>query len=141
MVEINNPCPKCGEETSLDQQFCNRCGNEVDPEKSTQYCGKCGNEITYPQENCSKCGSKVNLSKFQYTEPKKITTKRWYLFPIFLGILGGVISWALLRESDYKMAINCLLVGIGISALFTIIFAIAMASSDPNGSFQFDWGD
>jgi uncharacterized membrane protein YvbJ len=141
MVEINNPCPKCGEETSLEQKFCNKCGNKVKPEKSTQHCGSCGIEITYPQETCNKCGSKVNLSKFQYNEPKRVTTKRWYLFPILLGIIGGVISWALLRESDYKMATNCLLVGIGVSIFYVIIFAIAMAMSDSSGSFQADWGE
>ena len=108
--------------------------------KSTQYCGACGIEITYPQETCNKCGNKVNLSKFQYKESKQITTKQWYLFPIFLGIVGGVISWALLRESDYKMAINCLLVGIGMCIFHIIIFAIVFVSGDPNGSFQVDWG-
>ena len=141
MVEINNPCSKCGAETSLDQKFCNKCGNEVEPEKSTQHCGSCGIEITYPQETCNKCGSKVNLSKFQYNEPKKITTKRWYLFPIFLGIIGGVISWALLRESDYKMATNNLFVGIGVCVFHVIIFVIVIAMSDSSGSFQADWGE
>jgi len=141
MVEISKPCPKCGEETSLDQKFCNKCGNEVEPDKSTQHCGSCGIKIIYPQEICNECGSKVNLSKFQYKEPKRITTKRWYLFPIFLGILGGAISWALLRESDYKMATNNLLVGIGVSIFYVIVFAIVLASGDPNGSFQANWGE
>lgn len=141
MVEINKPCPKCGAETLLDQKFCNKCGNEVEPEKSTQYCGKCGNEITYPQEVCNNCGGKANLSKFQYTEPKEITTKRWYLFPIIFGIFGGVTAWALLRESDYKMGTNCLLIGIGVTVFHVIILAIALASGEPNGSFQTNWGD
>ena len=140
MVKINNPCPKCGTETSLDQKFCNKCGNAVDSEKSTQFCGSCGTEITYTQEICNKCGDKVNLSKFQYDEPKRITTKQWYLFPIIFGIFGGVIAWALLRESDYKIATNCLLIGIGISVLYLVLFLIGISLDNSSGFFEDQWG-
>ena len=141
MVEINNPCPKCGSETSLDQKFCNKCGNNLEPDQSTQFCGQCGAEISYPENTCGKCGSKVNLSKFGYKEPKRETTKRWYLFPIIFGIFGGVTAWALLRESDHKMATNCLLVGIGISIFHLVLVLIIAATMDSSGSFQADWGD
>jgi uncharacterized membrane protein YvbJ len=141
MVEINKPCPKCGEQTSLDQKFCNKCGNKVESDKSTQFCGNCGTEVSYPESICANCGKKVNLSNFQYKENKSVTTKRWYLFPIIFGIFGGVTAWALLRESDNKMAMNCLLVGIGISIFHTILLLIGIAISDSSGSFESEWGD
>ena len=90
MVEINKPCPKCGEETTLEQGFCNRCGNKVETEKSSQHCGTCGAIIKYPENFCKGCGSEVNLSSFQYKETKQITSKSWYLFPIFLGMEGMI---------------------------------------------------
>jgi uncharacterized membrane protein YvbJ len=141
LVEINNPCPKCGQQTSLDQKFCNKCGNKVETDKSTQFCGECGTEVSYPQNICSNCGIKVNLSSFQYKEPKRATTKKWYLFPIIFGIFGGVTAWALLRESDNKMAMNCLLVGIGFSIFHIILVLIGISTSESSGSFQTEWGE
>ncbi len=132
MVEINKQCKKCGTETSLDQKFCNKCGNQVETEKSTQYCGSCGTETTYPENICKKCGSKVNLSSFQYEENKQDTTNLWYLFPILFGIFGGVTAWALLRESDYKMATKCLLVGIGVTILHVIIIMAGLEFDNAN---------
>jgi predicted amidophosphoribosyltransferase len=122
MVEINKPCPKCNSSTTLEQKFCNKCGNSVDSEKSTQHCGSCGGLIQYPEEFCNKCGNKVNLSTFQYKDDKQHPTYWWYAFPIIFAIFGGVTAWALLRETHYKMATNCLLVGIGVTFVPVIIF-------------------
>jgi predicted amidophosphoribosyltransferase len=122
MVEINKPCPKCNSSTTLEQEFCNKCGNSVDSEKSTQHCGSCGGLIQYSEKFCNKCGNKVNLSTFQYKDDKQPPTYWWYAFPVIFAIFGGVTAWALLRETHYKMATNCLLVGIGVTFVPVIIF-------------------
>ncbi|KFM18177.1 putative protein serine-threonine phosphatase [Marine Group I thaumarchaeote SCGC AAA799-B03] len=122
MVEINKLCPKCDTPTTLEQEFCNKCGNSVDFEKSTQHCGSCGGLVQYPEKFCNKCGNKVNLSTFQYKDDKQSPTYWWYVFPLVFAIFGGVTAWALLREKHYKMATNCLLVSIGVTFVYVIIF-------------------
>jgi predicted amidophosphoribosyltransferase len=122
MVEINKLCPKCDTPTTLEQEFCNKCGNSVESEKSTQHCGSCGMIIKYSEQFCNKCGNKAKLSTFQYDEKKQSPTLWWYAFPVIFAIFGGVTAWALLRETHYKMATNCLLVGIGVTFVYVIIF-------------------
>ncbi len=34
----------------------------------------------------------------------KIRSKWWYLLPIFLGVIGGVIAWVALKSNDRKLA-------------------------------------
>ena len=46
-----------------------------------------------------------------------VTAKKsnaWYLLPIFLGIIGGIIAYFVLRNSDSRKARNCLIIGIAI---------------------------
>ena len=44
-------------------------------------------------------------------------------YPVtFYGTL--TTAWALLRETHYKMATNCLLVGIGVTFVYVIIFVL-----------------
>ena len=126
MVEINKLCSKCNAPTTLEQKFCNKCGNLVDSEQITQHCISCGSIVQYPAEFCNKCGSKVKLSTFQYDDKKQPPTLWWYVFPAIFAIFGGVIAWALLRETNYKMATQCLLLGIGVTFVHVIIFLVNM---------------
>jgi len=57
-------------------------------------------------------------------------SKAWYLLPIFLGVLGGTISWACLRKSHPAQARRTLVVGVGIFALFIIMIGIGMSLDD-----------
>jgi len=56
----------------------------------------------------------------------------WYLLPIVLGLLGGVIAYFVLRKSDSKKAKICLIIGIGISVLWTA--AVVNAGSSERDS-------
>jgi len=56
----------------------------------------------------------------------ELTTKRsnfWYILPIVFGFLGGIIAYFILRKSDSKKAKICIIVGIGISALWIVWIA------------------
>ncbi|QLH11929.1 hypothetical protein DSQ20_08515 [Nitrosarchaeum sp. AC2] len=45
----------------------------------------------------------------------------WYLLPIFLGIIGGLIAYFVLKKDDAKLAKNCLIVGVIMMILGFII--------------------
>lgn len=52
-------------------------------------------------------------------------SRMWYLVPIFLGIIGGVIAWFALRKSDGALAKNCVIVGL-VSSLLSVILSVLM---------------
>lgn len=62
------------------------------------------------------------------------SSKLWYVVPILFGVIGGFITWFILRKSDNAMAKNCLLVG-ALSSLISmgIYFALGndVAPSEP----------
>ncbi|MBA4454294.1 MAG: hypothetical protein ACO2Y5_03855 [Nitrosopumilaceae archaeon] len=51
-------------------------------------------------------------------------SKAWYLLPIFLGIIGGIIGFFVLRRDSPKMARNCLIIGI-----ITLVIGIGLSAA------------
>jgi len=49
----------------------------------------------------------------------------WYLLPIFIGVIGGIIGYFAVRHDDPGLAKKLLYVGIGITATGIIISAVA----------------
>ena len=50
--------------------------------------------------------------------------RAWYLLPVFLSILGGVIAYLILRSKDPALAKRTLLLGV---ALFAALLAAIVA--------------
>ena len=57
-----------------------------------------------------------------YEKPR---SNMWFLLPIFLGLIGGIIAYFVLRHDDSSKAKNCLylgivlaIVGIGMNIIF-----------------------
>ncbi len=48
----------------------------------------------------------------------------WYLLPIFVGVIGGIIGYFAVRHDDPSMAKKLLYVGIGITAAGIIISVV-----------------
>ena len=44
--------------------------------------------------------------------PEKSRSNFWFLLPIILGLIGGIIAYFVLRQDDPKKAKNCLYLGI-----------------------------
>lgn len=60
-------------------------------------------------------------------ENVKSRSNGWYVLPIFLGWIGGLIAYFILRRDDPRKAKNCLYLGIilGIVGLILNIIIIA----------------
>jgi len=58
----------------------------------------------------------------------ELTTKRsnkWYILPIVLGFLGGIIAALIIRKNDPRKALICVIVGIAVSGLWIVwLFSI-----------------
>jgi uncharacterized membrane protein HdeD (DUF308 family) len=57
-------------------------------------------------------------------DSEKKRSNWWFLLPIFLGLIGGIIAFFMLRGDDPKKAKNCLYLGL---ALFFIGIMINLA--------------
>lgn len=51
-------------------------------------------------------------------------SRAWYLLPIFLGIVGGVIAYFVLRQDDSSLAKNCLYLGTALTVIHIVLTLI-----------------
>ena len=59
-------------------------------------------------------------------QPEKERSNWWYLVPIFLGVIGGIIAYFALRKDDRQKAKKCLYLGlvlVAIQIFFQVLFA------------------
>lgn len=60
-------------------------------------------------------------------EPTERISLAWYLLPILLSFIGGIIEWAVIKERNKKVAINLLIVGVVVTIInFIIAFLLLM---------------
>ena len=53
--------------------------------------------------------------------PERPRSNFWFLLPIFLGLIGGIIAYFILRQDDPKKAKNCLYLGIVLAIIGIMI--------------------
>ena len=53
----------------------------------------------------------------------------WYLLPIFVGMIGGIIGYLIIRKDDPRKAKNCIYIGI-VMMVIGIIFNILLLGTD-----------
>ena len=63
--------------------------------------------------------------------PEKPRSNFWFLLPIFLGLIGGIIAYFVLRHDDPKKAKNCLYLGI-ILAIIGILLNLVVLTQIPD---------
>ena len=54
-------------------------------------------------------------------QPEKERSNWWYLVPIFLGLIGGIVAYFALRNDDRRKAKNCLFLGIILGVIGTTV--------------------
>lgn len=84
-----------------------------------EYCQNCGAEIDEKAEICPECGVR------QIEE----VSNWWYLLPIFLTWIGGLIAWALTRNDNPDKAKNFIIVGVIVFLLLIIVPAAIYVSA------------
>ena len=100
--------------------FCKKCGTK---NSGNNFCTKCGHQFSFqPQTN------------FQHQINKR--SNAWYLLPIvfglttvIFGIVGGIIAYFVLKNSDPKKAKNCLIIGIIFAILGLLLIYLGFFNS------------
>ncbi len=59
--------------------------------------------------------------------PERRRSNWWFLLPIFIGLIGGIIAYFVLRHDDPRKAKNCLYLGI-ILAVIGIVLNLTLAA-------------
>ncbi len=65
--------------------------------------------------------------------PERERSNWWFILPNFLGLIGGVIAYFVLRHDDPKKAKNCLYLGITLAVIgivINLIFGVQLAEFD-----------
>ena len=60
--------------------------------------------------------------------PENKRSNWWYLLPIFLGIIGGIIAYFALRKDDREKAKKCMYVGLVLFAIGIIVDLVILTS-------------
>src|SRR5207247_6966406 len=92
------------------------------------FCQSCGREIAEPATVCPNCGAPVRgiaPPGASSWKPVEHVSGAWYLLPLFFGIIGGIIAWAVNRDKDPGRARNLLIFGV----LWTVIPTLLIASA------------
>jgi uncharacterized membrane protein len=62
-----------------------------------------------------------------YSETSR--SSMWYLLPIFVGMIGGIIGYLIIRKDDPRKAKNCIYIGM-VMMVIGIIFNILLLGTD-----------
>jgi hypothetical protein len=123
---------------------------QAPPSNTSNSCSSCGAQIIDNNQFCTECGAQ-NTSvqptppQYQQQPPPQYQQQpppqypgqggkpsaAWWLLPIFLQFIGGIISWIAIHDRDPRMAKNTLILGIVLTVLPGAVFmviALGMAS-------------
>ena len=94
-------------------------------EKKTKYCSNCGAKIDAKAKICPKCGVE------QAPIVEKVSNG-WYILPLLLGIIGGLIAWVVNKDLNPKKARGFMIFGIvwtiiGIAFWWIVLLLLATA--------------
>ena len=127
-------CTRCRFNNESGAQFCGNCGapltakTSLDSDRLMSFikCKHCGSSIPPDSQFCEVCGDRmaerpVVVSQVMASAGPRPTSGAWWLMPIFLGWVGGVVSWLVVREADSGKARKLLWTGIAMSVFWVLL--------------------
>ncbi|MBN1369590.1 MAG: zinc-ribbon domain-containing protein [Dehalococcoidaceae bacterium] len=132
-------CNSCGAANETGARFCGNCGSVLDIKSASSTgkgtaCPRCQAVNPPASRFCENCGATIGLTD---SSPKpqagtaaaetkvQSTSAAWWLLPIFLTWVGGLIAWVVVRDRDRKKANRLLVTGI-LMAIFWIIVSVGL---------------
>lgn len=95
------------------------------------FCRSCGKEMADNAVFCPSCGAPVTGAApmgspaAPWQPAQQHVSGAWYLVPLFFGIIGGIIAWAVTKDRDPKRARNLLIFGL-VWSLVPILIGLAV---------------
>lgn len=75
-------------------------------------CYFCGKELPQGSNYCASCDHEtITKDPFEKTHTYKKRSDLWYILPILTGIIGGVITYFIIRNDEPLKAKYCLIIG------------------------------
>ena len=68
---------------------------------------------------------------------EKSRSSMWYLLPILVGMIGGIIAYLAIRKDDPRKAKNCIYIGL-VMVLIGILFNIMLLGVDVSNNPGFN---
>ena len=137
MAQSNPFCTSCGAALRSGASFCGKCGTTIkqgysNPQPAYKNPRQEAFE-EYENDYVSRAGGNSNPQPRYNNSPRNGpyvgVSAAWWLLPIFLSFIGGIIAWACVKDRDPGMAKNCLILGIVITVVpFLIVLLISVAS-------------
>ena len=95
------------------------------------FCRSCGKEMADNAMFCPSCGAPARAAAPTTPtavpwQPSQQVSAAWYLVPLFFGIIGGIIAWAVTKDRDPRRATNLLIFGLVWTLVPVIIVAAAI---------------
>jgi hypothetical protein len=146
-------CTKCQTENESGARFCANCGNKMTTPRTAAdraratgktTCPNCGQENPTGSTFCETCGTKLAATpepptrssqntpspaarpQTGTTQTKAQTSGAWWLLPIFLGWVGGLIGYLVVKESDQSKAKGLLIFGIVWTVFWVVVYIIGL---------------
>jgi RNA polymerase subunit RPABC4/transcription elongation factor Spt4 len=110
--------------------YCTHCGTKIEP--SSKFCPNCGRSTslaTSGEGEGARIVKDIGGGRVAGTTEKRASAW-WYLLPIFLGFIGGIVMFFVLKDEDRGRAkgglkLGIILTAIGFALWLLIIAAIA----------------
>jgi hypothetical protein len=134
-------CSQCDFENEEGAAFCGNCGTKLVVNQQVGSisetptladmitCSRCNTPNTRDSVFCKNCGSRLYPDIQQQPDIKVSTQTKtsaaWWLLPIFMAWIGGLIAFLAVKDSDRNKAMKLLWTGIALT-IFWIILSVAV---------------